>query len=126
LRIYKLIIFKCLLKGILILHFLKKHMDNILLEIGGKEFYLDIDAMSEAVKVDNEPVTVVESSENIIQNTLQIDVAKYEMYRDLVGTLLGCGEIIDDKMGIMALNSLPIPFKLSFNTLLMKGIIKEL
>ena len=97
-------------------------MDNILLEIGGKEFYLDIDAMSEAVKVDNEPVTVVESSENIIQ----IDVAKYEMYRDLVGTLLGCGEIIDDKMGIMALNSLPIHFKLSFNTLLMKGIIKEL
>jgi len=43
-----------------------------------------------------------------------------------VGTLLNCNEIIDDKMGIMGLNSLPIPFKLSFNTLLMKGIIKEL
>ena len=89
-------------------------MDNILLEIGGKEFYLDIDAMSEAVKIEDDPVTTVELPENITQNTLQIDVAKYEMYRDLVGTLLGCGEIIDDKMGIMALNSLPIPFKLSF------------
>jgi len=87
-------------------------MDNILLEVGGKEFYFDIDAMSEAVKIDNEFVTPVETPENITQNTLQIDVAKYEMYRDLVGTLLSCSEIIDDKMGIMALNSLPIPFKL--------------
>lgn len=101
-------------------------MDNILLEIGGKEFYLDIDAMSEAVKIDNELDAAVEAPENITQATLQIDVAKYEMYRDLVGTLLSCVEVIDDKMGIMALNSLPIPFKLSFNTLLMKGIIKEL
>jgi|TARA_R110000803_G_scaffold71307_7_gene134498 hypothetical protein len=101
-------------------------MDNILLEIGGKEFYLDIDAMSEAVKIDNELDATVEAPENITQATLQIDVAKYEMYRDLVGTLLSCVEVIDDKMGIMALNSLPIPFKLSFNTLLMKGIIKEL
>jgi len=101
-------------------------MDNILLEIGGKEFYLDIDAMSEAVKIDNEFDATVEAPENITQATLQIDVAKYEMYRDLVGTLLSCVEVIDDKMGIMALNSLPIPFKLSFNTLLIKGIIKEL
>ena len=82
--------------------------------------------MSEAVKIDNELDATVEAPENITQATLQIDVAKYEMYRDLVGTLLSCVEVIDDKMGIMALNSLPIPFKLSFNTLLMKGIIKEL
>ena len=58
---------------------------------------------------------------------LKIDVTKYEMYRDLVGTLLTPNEmIIDNKMGMIALNDLPIPFKLSFNTLLMKGIIKEL
>lgn len=101
-------------------------MDNILLEIGGKEFYFDIDALSESIKIDGEFDSPVEVPENIVQNTLQIDVAKYEMYRDLIGTLLNCNEIIDDKMGIMALNSLPIPFKISFNSLLMKGIIKEL
>ena len=44
-----------------------------------------------------------------------------------MGTLLTpTDSIIDNKMGMMALNELPIPFKLSFNTLLMKGIIKEL
>ena len=44
----------------------------------------------------------------------------------LINTLLSSNEIIDDKMGIMGLNSLSIPFKLSFNTLLIKGILKEL
>ena len=49
------------------------------------------------------------------------------MYRDLIGTVLApTDSIIDNKMGMIALNDLPIPFKLSFNTLLMKGIIKEL
>ena len=48
------------------------------------------------------------------------------MYRDLIGTLLTHNEGVDDKLGMMGLNQLPIPFKLSFNTLLMKGIIKEL
>ena len=104
---------------------------NILLDIGGKEFYFDIDALSEAVKIDpkgNEgmiPPECVESEKK--ENLLQIDVAKYELYRDLITTLLTPPtEIIDDKMGILGLNSLSIPFKLSFNTLLIKGILKEL
>jgi len=104
-------------------------MDDILLDIGGKEFYFDIDAMSEAIRFDENVIKqtkeeINNAADNIIPTT--IDVTKFEMYRDLMGTLLNCNEIIDDKMGIMALNSLPIPFKLSFNTLLMKGIIKEL
>jgi len=103
-------------------------MENILLDIGGKEFYFDVDVISEAIKTDTEilPSTVKGEEKDKMGIPLQIDVAKYEMYRDLVTTLLSCNEIIDDKMGIMGLNSLPIPFKLSFNTLLMKGIIKEL
>jgi len=104
-------------------------MDNILLEIGGKEFYFDIDALSDAIKLNMKYAQPVEmdSPKDCKSETLaQIDVAKYEMYRDLVGTLLSNNEIIDDKMGVMGLNSLSIPFKLSFNTLSMKGIIKEL
>ena len=100
-------------------------MDNILLDIGGKEFYFDMDAMSDAIKVEN--VDPIEPDPNVKGNiSPHIDVAKYELYRDLINTLLSCNEIIDDKMGIMGLNSLPIPFKLSLNTLLIKGIIKEL
>tara|TARA_Y100000310_G_C20668349_1_gene808873 strand:+ start:1221 stop:1532 length:312 start_codon:yes stop_codon:yes gene_type:complete len=103
-------------------------MENILLDIGGKEFYFDMDALSKTIRInskDTDPLT--EDKKDVkIDPIVQIDVAQFEMYRDFIGTLLNCTEIIDDKMGVMALNSLPIPFKLSFNTLLMKGIIKEL
>lgn len=104
-------------------------MDDILLEVGGKEFYFDIDKLAREVQYEKDSEDVLkedcESTEDLA--TLKIDVTKYEMYRDLVGTLLTPNEmIIDNKMGMRALNELPIPFKLSFNTLLMKGIIKEL
>ena len=107
-------------------------MDNILLEVGGKELYFDIDKLAKEVQydVDNKTINKKECEDNELQDDLthlKIDVTKYEMYRDLIGTLLIPNDtIIDNKMGMMALNELPIPFKMSFNTLLMKGIIKEL
>ena len=104
-------------------------MENILLDIGGKEFYFDMDSLSDAIKIENNGIlndVPLSPEGDKINPSLQIDVAKYEMYRDMVSTLLGCNEVIDDKMGFMGLNSLSIPFKLSFNTLLIKGIIKEL
>ena len=113
-------------------------MENILLDVGGKELYLDIDALALAVQVEAEQLLNVgssgelnfkdpiDTSEKEMGTGLKIDVTKYEMYRDLVNTLLTTTEVVDDKMGIMGLNSLSIPFKLSFNTLLLKGILKEL
>ena len=105
-------------------------MENILLDIGGKEFYFDLDALSNAVKVENIEENIINNDKceesGKTHNTHQIDVTKYEMYRDLIGTILSSNEIVDDKMGIMGLNSLSIPFKLSFNTLIIKRILKEL
>lgn len=112
-------------------------MDNILLEIGGKELYFDIDALACAVQVEQEYMVNVDSKGEInfkepsdldekLPEGLKIDVTKYEMYRDLINTLLSTNDVIDDKMGIMGLNSLSLPFKLSYNTLILKGILKEL
>jgi uncharacterized protein YjbK len=104
-------------------------MDNLLLEIGGKELYLDIDRLSEIVRIEpNVPVTEEgeEDSEVYDEAVIQVDVTKYEMYREMIGTLLTYNEEYDEKMGLVALNKSTIPFKLSYNTLLMKGIIKEL
>ena len=114
-------------------------MDNILLDIGGKEFYFDLDALSEAVLIENKDsgALLIEKRDMVVEdkkceesekinNPHQIDVTKYEMYRELIGTLLSSNEIVDDKMGMMGLNSLSIPFKLSFNTLIIKKILKEL
>jgi uncharacterized protein YjbK len=104
-------------------------MDNLLLEIGGKELYLDIDRLSEIVRIEpNVPVTEEgeEDSEVYDEAVIQVDVTKYEMYREMIGTLLTYNEEYDEKMGLVALNKATIPFKLSYNTLLMKSIIKEL
>ena len=97
-------------------------MENILLEIGGKEYYFDVEKLAEIVKLPS-----VQKNENgEEEEILHIDISKYEVYRELVSVILNCNDIIDNNMGMHSLNSLPIPFKLSFNTLLMKGIIKEL
>lgn len=110
-------------------------MDNLLLEIGGKELYLDIDRLSEIVRIEQEPLplTVNEGQggveiEEPLPDTggLHIDVTKYEMYREMIGALMMYNEEVDNKMGKVALNSTTIPFKIAFNTLLMKGILKEL
>ena len=110
-------------------------MDNLLLEIGGKELYLDIDRLSEIVRIEQEPLplTVNEGQSDVeIEEPLpdagglHIDVTKYEMYREMIGALMMYNEEVDNKMGIVALNSTTIPFKIAFNTLLMKGILKEL
>ena len=110
-------------------------MDNLLLEIGGKELYLDIDRLSEIVRIEQEPLplTVNEGQGDVeieepLPDTggLHIDVTKYEIYREMIGALMMYNEEVDNKMGKVALNSTTIPFKIAFNTLLMKGILKEL
>ena len=113
-------------------------MENILLDIGGKEFYFDLDALSEAVIIENKDseAVIIENKDIVIDkkceesekrdNTHQIDVTNMKCIENLIGTILTSNEIVDDKMGIIGLNSLSIPFKLSFNTLIIKKILKEL
>jgi hypothetical protein len=109
--------------------------DNLLLEIGGKELYFDIDKLSDVVKIENKVMDNVIIKKESIDNddddimddsAIQIDITKYELYREMIATILGYMEEIDDKMGSVALNKTNIPFKMAYNTLLMKGIIKEL
>ncbi len=106
-------------------------MDNLLLEICGKELFFDIDKLSDICKIedieeDDEQPKDVEKWPIMENMGMQIDVTKYEMYREMIGTLLMYQEQIDNKMGMVGLNSTTVPFKLAYNTLLMKGILKEL
>ena len=110
-------------------------MENLLLEIGGKELYIDVERLSEIVRIEpnvriEKNMETEEDSENdgdlVDESVVQIDVTKYELYREMIGTLLSYNEEIDNRMGKVALNSTYVPFKLAYNTLLMKGIIKEL
>lgn len=57
---------------------------------------------------------------------MMMDVAKWEIVRALLESLLNENGIIDESMGIKKLESqLSIPFRLSFNTLLINKIIKR-
>jgi len=104
--------------------------DNLLLQIGGKELYFDIDRLSDIVKIESKinQDGIIEkiSDAEMEESSIQIDITKYELYREMFATILSYNDEIDDMMGSVALNKTTIPFKISFNTLLMKGIIKEL
>lgn len=97
------------------------------LDIGGYNLYLDFDKLSEIVRL--EPETFLDEDGNLVQNEgdggPHIDITKYEMIREMVGVVLSSNDIIDDKMGELALNTLPIPFKISYNTLIEYDILKD-
>jgi hypothetical protein len=62
----------------------------------------------------------------IIDDALHVDVTKYEMLRDMLSTVLQGTDEIDEKLGVMALHSLPVSFKLSYNTLIHYDILREI
>ena len=79
----------------------------------GENYYLDLDKIDKEVEMKN---TSGES---------QIHLVKYEMIKNMVETVLTEDEIVDENMGMKS-NEVSIPFKIAFNSLLMKKIINKL
>jgi hypothetical protein len=79
----------------------------------GENYYIDIDKIDKEVEMKN---TSGES---------QIHLVKYEMIKNMVETILTENEIVDENMGMKS-SEVSIPFKISFNSLLMKNIINKL
>jgi hypothetical protein len=96
------------------------------LDFGGKDFIIDFDNLSDLVKLP--PAKYKDEDGNLIEDEAgpHIDVTKYEMVREMVGVILSSAETIDDKLGMVGLDSLPIPFKISYNTLIHYDILKEI
>ena len=108
-------------------------MEKQYLDFAGKELIVDFDRLSELVKTkspflrnENGELIKDENGNNIEDDALHVDVAKYEMLRDMLATVLqGSDDLIDDKLGVMGLNSLPVSFKLSYNTLTYYDILRD-
>ena len=115
-----------------------------MIEIGGIEYYIDLDNLDKVITsktnkgktvIDVETRTIVDSEGKIISTEIikkeyerprEINMAKYETVRSLIDIILSTLDEIDDELGIdRALGDLPLPFKLSFNTLIGHGIINE-
>lgn len=85
-------------------------------KILGDYYYLDLDEIENYVKIDNS-TNQSGNSEN------QISVIKYEMVKMMTEILLTEGEENDDSLGFKS--NLSLPFKISFNTLINKQLIKK-
>ena len=106
-------------------------MEKQYLDFAGNELIIDFDKLSELVRAkspflrdDDGTILKDDDGNNIVDDALHVDVSKYELLREMIQIVLN-GDEVDDKLGIMGLNSLPVSFKLSYNTLIHYDILKE-
>jgi hypothetical protein len=85
----------------------------MLFNIFGENYYIDIDKVEKEVKMANS------SGES------QIHLVKYELIKTMIEVLITESEPVDEKMGPTN-SELTIPFKISFNSLVMKNIINKI
>lgn len=81
--------------------------------IFNENYYVDLDKMEKYVQF------IGDSGET------QIHVVKYEAIKSMIETILTEGGEIDENLG-MKTSELSIPFKIAFNTLLVKKIINKI
>lgn len=121
-------------------------MEENYLDFGGTMYYIDLEAFDKLLSVDGNlsPKTVLDTVEtktfdekgkltgSEISTTTttknkEINIATYETLRMFLEIVLTYHDESDDTLGAdRALSSTPLSFKISFNTLLKHGIIKEL
>jgi hypothetical protein len=78
-----------------------------------ENYYVDLDKI--------EDYTSLKS----VSGETQVHFVKYETIKLMLEIIFSEPEEIDEQVGFKSTN-VPIPFKLAFNTLLMKGIINKL
>ena len=85
----------------------------------GEHYFLDIDEIDNYIQVKSEIPLSGSTNEN------HISIVKYETIKLMLDILMDEHEEVDEVLGSKGSNSLSIPFKLAFNTLLSKKIIKS-
>jgi hypothetical protein len=79
----------------------------------GDNYYIDIDKIDKEVELKS------------ISGETQIHLVKYETIKLLVDIVLSEDGEVDENLGLKS-NEVSIPFKIAFNSLLMKKIINKL
>jgi hypothetical protein len=94
-----------------------------------ENYYIDIDAIDRYVQLDvevpDESQDVGEGEPIVLKEEKQIHLVKYELVKNLLETILTESNEVDEEMG-MKTSEVTIPFKIAFNSLLMKQIINKL
>jgi hypothetical protein len=91
-------------------------------------YYVDIDAIDEYVQFTAEVLEDdVETEDDVaeLKEEKQIHLVKYETIKLLVDIIVSEDGEVDENLGLKS-NEVSIPFKIAFNSLLMKKIINKL
>ena len=97
-------------------------------KIFNEHYYIDIDAIDSYVQLDVETINEEEvegETETIIKEEKQIHLVKYEFVKSMLDTILTESNEVDEDLG-MKTSEVSIPFKIAFNSLLMKQIINKI
>lgn len=98
-------------------------------KIFSENYYIDIDAIDEYVQFTAEVQEELESGgEDMateIKEEKQIHLVKYELIKNLLETILTESNEVDEDLGMKS-NEVTIPFKIAFNSLLIKKIINKI
>jgi len=117
-----------------------------LFDIAGETYYFDLDRISDFIRLEKEddlesllskadkntkenvesPEEEVLMEEPLDESGQMIDLTKWELTKALIETVLSEQGIVDEAMGQQKLGEqLSIPFRISFNTLLINKILKK-
>jgi hypothetical protein len=83
-----------------------------MIKILNENYYIDLDVLDKQLQIENQ------------SGETQIHIVKYEIVKMMLETILSEVEEVDEKLGPNN-SELTIPFKLSFNTLLVNKIINK-
>lgn len=87
--------------------------------INGENYFIDLDEIERYVDM-----SIHEPSETTGSTETRINIVKFEMIKLLVEVVLADEIPMEDSMGLKNTKKMSIPFKLAFNSLLNKKIIK--
>ena len=80
-------------------------LTNLKLNVGNERLYLDVDEM---------------------MGNVEMNLPKFEFFKMMLDTVCNTVEDVDDNLGVVSLNKLPVSSKLAINTLIKYKIIKKL
>jgi len=83
-----------------------------MIKILNENYYIDLDVLDKQLQIENP------------SGETQIHIVKYEVVKMMLETILSEVDEVDEKLG-HSNSDLTIPFKLSFNTLLVNKIINK-
>lgn len=111
-----------------------------MLEIFGKKYYIDLDAITEKCKIQDKPKEtptkkrrkIKEETEDdfseifTTESEQQINIFKYELIKMCIQRIFDEIEETDEELGVFAGKNSTMSFRMAFNTLIKSEIIIEL